>query len=492
MIDDIAKQLAQHKLVPFFGAGVSSEHLGGVWRDISDAMADKLLLPAADRTDFLSVAEKYEQKFGKDGLCKFLSEKLLAKDFDDAKGRNHLLLLSFAAGVLYTTNQDNLFELAAIKKGRPHHVVVELGDLGTLLPGEFALVKYHGDLNKPDSVIFTRSSYQRRIADVDHFLNIRMRSDLLAKGFLFVGYSFNDPNVRLLFEEVHAAFRGKTPQSHLIAYRYDPVMDELTKKFGVRIINPLDEFPKAVNNAEAFELFLSALNKKVVEHKVAAEIDTIFRPVIRTSPRVATTYDVDAVVAVVKNGDFQSGLSGFRANFDRTVVPDDQYDRVDQTFRALADQAKTVSDLQALAAALFNLHLPPTHIMNGAAGIIIAVNRINPSDNFLPFMLMCPAAPDYVMALAAAAAVAEIKGKGGKINEAFRINAMQWLLSFDRMPDNLKEMVRQQMQVAWRDGGGPLPPHILGKNSLLPIKTFAELNKDLQSMIPKQFTKPYD
>src|SRR5260370_22685155 len=136
LIDDIAKQLAQHKLVPFFGAGVSSEHLGGIWKDISDAMADELGLSGADRADFLDVAEKYEKKFGNTGLCNFLSNRLIAKDFDDAKGRNHLLLLSFAAGVLYTTNQDNLFELAAAKKGRPHRIIVDLDDLGALLPGE--------------------------------------------------------------------------------------------------------------------------------------------------------------------------------------------------------------------------------------------------------------------------------------------------------------------------------------------------------------------
>jgi hypothetical protein len=491
LIDDLAKQLARHKLVPFFGAGASSQHLGGIWKDISDAMADELGLPTSDRADFLDVAEKYEQKFGKASLSDFLSSRLIAKDFDDAKGRNHLLLLSFAAGVLYTTNQDNLFELAAAKKGRPHRIIVELEDLGALLPGEFALVKYHGDLAKPNSVIFTRSSYQQRIADVDHFLNIRMRSDLLAKGFLFIGYSFNDPNVRLLFDQVQAAFRGKTPQSYLIAYRYDPTMEVLTNEFSVRIINPLEAFPGAKDGGEAFERYLSALNKKVVEHKVASEIDTIFRPSVPTSARVATTYDVDGVVAAVQQGNFKSGLNAFRAK-DQTVVPDDLLGQVGKTFRALADQAKTVDDLQNLAAALFNLHMSPEHILDAAAGIIVAINRVNPSGNFLPFMLMCPAAPDYVMALAAAAAAAEIRDKGGKINDGFRINAMQWLDTFNQLPDNLKELVRQQMEAAGRDGGRSLPPHILGKGSLLPLKTFSELKNDLQSMIPKRFAKPYD
>lgn len=493
MLDEIAKLLAQHKLVPFFGAGVSAAHLGGVWKDISDAMADELHLPDAERADFLEVAEKYEGKFGKRGLCDFLASRLIAKDFDDAKGRNHLVLLSFAAGVLYTTNQDNLFELAAAKKGRPHRIIVEIDDLAALLPGEFALMKYHGDLAKPDSVIFSRGSYEQRISDVDHFLNIRMRSDLLAKGFLFIGYSFNDPNVRLLFEQVHAAFRGKTPPSYLIAYRYDPSMEELTKRFGVRIINPLDVFGVSKNGPEAFERYLSALNKSVFEKKVASDIDTIFRPPLPISPRIAMSYDVDAVVALVGKGDFKAALDGFRATLDRAMVPEDLRGPVIKAFRALADQAKTVDQLQNLAAALFNLQMPPENIMAAAGGIIIAINRLNPRDAFLPFMIVCPASPDWVIAFAAAAAVAEIKEAGGTINEGFRINARQWLLAFDQIPgDDMKNKVRQMMEVAWRDGGSSLPGHILGKGSRLPIKTFGEINKELQAMIPKRFAKPYE
>jgi hypothetical protein len=69
---------------------------------------------------------------------------------------------------------------------------------------------------------------------------------------------------------------------------------------------------------------------------------------------------------------------------------------------------------------------------------------------------------------------------------------MPWLDTFNQLPDNLKELVRQQMEAAWRDGGRSLPPHILGKGSLLPLKTFSELKNDLQSMIPKRFAKPYD
>jgi hypothetical protein len=136
--------------------------------------------------------------------------------------------------------------------------------------------------------------------------------------------------------------------------------------------------------------------------------------------------------------------------------------------------------------------MPPAEIIQATAGIIVAINRINPANAFLPFMIMCPAVPDWVIPLAAAAAVAEIKSNGGKISEGFRINAQQWLIAFDGLPDAQKLIVKQMMEVAWRDGGQTVPSHIFGKGTFLPLKTFGEISADLQSMIPKRFTKPYD
>jgi hypothetical protein len=147
---------------------------------------------------------------------------------------------------------------------------------------------------------------------------------------------------------------------------------------------------------------------------------------------VAGSRPAAAVVGQFVARDTQKMLD-LQGSLDQTMVPDDLREQVSNTFRVLADQAKTVEDLQDLAAALFNLRMPPEHIMHSASGIIIAINRINPSNNFLPFMLVCPAAPDDVMAIAAAAAVAEIKEKDGKINEGFRINAPQWFVAFERL-----------------------------------------------------------
>ena len=206
MIDEIAASLAKHKLVPFFGAGVSAPQSGVLWRDLIDGLADEIGLPSDQRDNFLKVANRYVDARGDDALAEYLKARLLLDSFDDVKGWAHLFLVSLNAGVLYTTNQDNQYELASSKKGRPHRVIARIEDLATSTPMERLLIKYHGDLSHPETIIFSGRSYEARIADPRHFLNIRMLADLLAKGFLFVGYSFQDPNIHMLFRELMSAF----------------------------------------------------------------------------------------------------------------------------------------------------------------------------------------------------------------------------------------------------------------------------------------------
>ena len=278
MFEDISRGLARHKLIPFFGAGVSAPQLRVVWKDLSDEMADAIGLPLDRRGDFLTVADEFVAAKGAGALAELLRRRLIASDFDDVKGWSHLFLLSPNAGLLYTTNQDNLFDLACVKKGRPHRIIVRVEDLAESAPRDALLIKYHGDLAYPDTVIFTGASYQARIADKHHFLNIRMQSDLLSKGFLFLGYSFSDPNIHQLFREIKAAFGGTLPPSYLVAFEYDPSMEDLHREFGVNVIDPRVAYPDAKSHDEAFKRYLKALSVRVLDLKAVEEVSSWLTP----------------------------------------------------------------------------------------------------------------------------------------------------------------------------------------------------------------------
>ena len=69
------------------------------------------------------------------------------------------------------------------------------------------IVKFHGDLDHPDQVVLTESDYQSRLT-LQSPLDYRLMSDLLGRVVLFVGYSFNDPNVSYLFRLITGKLAG--------------------------------------------------------------------------------------------------------------------------------------------------------------------------------------------------------------------------------------------------------------------------------------------
>src|SRR5206468_11602364 len=80
---------------------------------------------------------------------------------------------------------------------RPFRKIISVSDLAETQPGETEIIKFHGDFEEPQSIILTESHFLRRMS-LDAPLDIRLRSDSLARPILFIGYSLSDPNIRYL------------------------------------------------------------------------------------------------------------------------------------------------------------------------------------------------------------------------------------------------------------------------------------------------------
>jgi hypothetical protein len=162
VIDEMAALLAQQKLVPFFGAGISRSHLGLAAPELAKEMADRLGITSSEIL-LSEVSDTFIDKFGHDSFVDFLKSKLVVSTLDDAKASGHLLLLSLTPNLVYTANQDNIFELTAAKYGRPYRRIVTIDDLSEAVPGERLLIKFHGDTDVPSSLVFSGRSYQARM-----------------------------------------------------------------------------------------------------------------------------------------------------------------------------------------------------------------------------------------------------------------------------------------------------------------------------------------
>lgn len=230
---DLRAHYRAGRLIPFVGAGVSAsvewENSGVLnkppsWSEMVDEAAAQLEfqdpgLLRARGTD-LQILEFYNaMKGGMDELVNWLVLKLAVPDEVLKTSLIHSALVSLEkCPLFYTTNYDDLLERAfelhgrsVVRLSRESDFPAAFARLGTH-PPTCQLVKFHGDLKARETMVVTEAQYEERLK-LETALDLRMRSDLLGRAVLFIGYSFRDPNVSYLFRLVNEEFR-ELPDSH--------------------------------------------------------------------------------------------------------------------------------------------------------------------------------------------------------------------------------------------------------------------------------------
>lgn len=493
-IDTIASLLATHKLIPFMGAGCSKGHLNTDWKKLTYEMAQEI---NSESENYLEIAEEYLQKKGEEEFYKFLKTNLYVDAYNEELDITHLAIINTGIGLIYTTNQDNVLEKCIQKYGRKYNCVYNLEHLGAHKPGNSMLIKYHGDLEAPDSVIFTKSSYENRIQDVDHFLNIKIRSDLLAKGFLFVGYSFSDLNIQLIFKQLKEAFRGKIPPSYFIAFEYDEKLKKLAEEYGITIINPKDEITDAENSATAFEKYISALCEETQKKKVDEEISSWFRSDIPPAIKTISKYDVSSMEQALQGTSDLSGLiDQFRITFDAAQIPDVFQQRVSHVFLELCKRCDSREKSDNLKAALFNLHLGFDEAITAVAGVWTTALYRESKSGFDPFSVIAPNFPDEVYPYAIGRSIELIREWGLEMNDAFRSRVTMRIEGYNTLPEDAQNYIKAQINWAWSTRTTYENPirywERLGHKKGIDTLGFDQIRARLEDSFPKKSSKPYE
>ena len=208
------------RILPFIGAGVprsvewtekDENRRGPLWHEMIDEAARQLGFEQPNlirvRGTDLQVLEYF--KLVKEDIAPLANWFLLRMQPPDEAIRQSPILSELAQLTLchsyYTTNYDDFLERALKLNGRDPHVVAtesHMGGVGRVRP---QVVKFHGDLNNPSHMVITESDYERRLAFTTA-MDLRLRSDVLGRAVLFLGYSFRDPNVAYLFRLVDEHF----------------------------------------------------------------------------------------------------------------------------------------------------------------------------------------------------------------------------------------------------------------------------------------------
>jgi hypothetical protein len=175
----------------------------------------------------------------------------------------HIELLNLGAPSIYTTNYDDLIERTFKSLKQPVEVIALPKDVATSSGVKTQVVKYHGDLRHEQTLVLTESYYYARL-DLDSPMDLKFRSDLLGRSVLFMGYSFRDINIRIIWFKLMGMMKDVSPEdrptSYIVTFAYNPVLERLYDEVGIKTIC-LDKEGKAQTPAERTSLLSDFLTR---------------------------------------------------------------------------------------------------------------------------------------------------------------------------------------------------------------------------------------
>jgi len=201
----------------FVGAGLSRACGFVDWKGLLKEIATDLGLDIDEETDLIALAQFYETK----QMNRAKLDRLIIEEFtkDTALSDNHKLLANLPIDTVWTTNYDKLIEAAFEEAHRRVDVKKTQESLQHPLPGRGVTVyKMHGDVDSPQDAVLTKEDYETYDLNRELF-SIKLKGDLVGKTFLFVGFSFTDPNIDYILGRIRALL-GKDKGQHYAVLRW--------------------------------------------------------------------------------------------------------------------------------------------------------------------------------------------------------------------------------------------------------------------------------
>jgi hypothetical protein len=250
-VETFVKELEEENVAIFAGAGLSVEAGYVNWKKLLQPIAQDLELDIDQEHDLISIAQYHlNEKQNRSGLNRLLIEQLSP---GHAPTDNHRILARLPIKTYWTTNYDKLLEDSLKAAGKIPDVKYTLDHLKLTKPKRDAIVyKMHGDIDHPDDAILTKDDYERYQSTRGQYVTA-LSGDLVAKMFLFLGFSFTDPNLDYILSRVRISLHGKPRDHYCIfkkckrsgfanddAFKYADIKQHLAindlKRFGVQTL----------------------------------------------------------------------------------------------------------------------------------------------------------------------------------------------------------------------------------------------------------------
>lgn len=264
-MNELASAIKNKKAILFVGAGLSMNLGLPSFNALINKLAEELgfdneLFQMSG--DYLTLAEYYYQIKGKLGpLRSWMDTTWHSSSINISESLIHKAIVELNFSSIYTTNYDRWLERAFDYWERPYSKIANVSDIALANEDQTQIIKFHGDFDDDESIVLTESSYFDRM-DFESPLDIKLRSDVLGKTILFLGYSLSDINIRYLLYKLQKQWEkegcNKTrPKSYIYLARPNIVQEHILTTRGVVPIVAESDDPKA-----SLQKFLSELLNK--------------------------------------------------------------------------------------------------------------------------------------------------------------------------------------------------------------------------------------
>ena len=193
LISIIEQALNTDELAVFAGAGFSVEAGYCDWKTLLQQPAKELKLDInKEEHDLISLAQFYYNRNNRNAINELLSNSFPA---NKKPTENHKILSKLPITTYWTTNYDSLIEDALKENNKNVSVRRDDKDLQLSYKNYDAVVyKMHGDIQTLSEAVITRDDYEEYGVNSRKLFRDVLEGALLTKTFLFLGFSFSDPN----------------------------------------------------------------------------------------------------------------------------------------------------------------------------------------------------------------------------------------------------------------------------------------------------------
>lgn len=211
-VDKYIKSIYAENAAIFAGAGLSVGSGLVNWKELLREMAEELNLDVDKENDLISLAQFYENEKGGRGSINDQLIEQFTKDIEESE--NHRIIATLPIKTFWTTNYDDLIEKSLDKAGKITDVKRVVENLAISKPKRDAIVyKMHGDITLSHEAVLTKDDYEN-YNETRQLFTTALQGDLVSKTFLFIGFSFEDPNLEYILSRIRILLGNHTPDHY--------------------------------------------------------------------------------------------------------------------------------------------------------------------------------------------------------------------------------------------------------------------------------------